>query len=93
MNAPAHPYTQALIEALPKGLAGHARRRGGWEAAPSAAEATASGCPFLPRCTRALAVCGSRFPETMQLAADHTVACHFAAEAASARAKAVEQEG
>jgi hypothetical protein len=29
----------------------------------------------------------------MQLAADHTVACHFAAEAASARAKAVEQEG
>ncbi len=93
MNAPAHPYTQALIDALPKGIAGHDRRRGGWDATPSAAEAKPSGCPFLPRCTRALAVCGSRFPETMQLAADHTVACHFAAGAASARAEWVEQGG
>jgi oligopeptide/dipeptide ABC transporter ATP-binding protein len=93
LNAPAHPYTQALIEAVPKGLAGHDRRRAGWEALPSAAEAKSSGCPFLPRCARALAVCGSHFPQTMQLAADHTVACHFAAQAVSDPTKAAEQEG
>src|SRR5262249_55786723 len=93
LNAPAHPYTQALIDAVPKGLAGHARRRVGWDATPSAAEARLSGCPFLPRCTRALAVCRSRFPETMQLTAEHTVACHFVAGAASARTKGIEQGG
>jgi oligopeptide/dipeptide ABC transporter ATP-binding protein len=93
LNAPAHPYTQALIDAVPKGLAGHHRRRQTREATPSLAEAKPSGCPFLPRCTRALPVCGSHFPETMQLAPDHTVACHFAAAAASATSNGIEQKG
>ena len=92
MNAPAHPNAGS-DRRLAERIAGHDRRRGGWDATPSAAEAKPSGRPFLPRCTRALSVCGSRFPETMQLAADHTVACHFAAGAASARAEWVEQGG
>jgi peptide/nickel transport system ATP-binding protein len=91
MNAPAHPYTQALIDAVPKGLDGHDRRREGWDAAPSVAEAKSSGCPFLPRCARALPVCGLNFPETMRLSPDHIVACHLAGKGRDGKTEVVEQ--
>ena len=93
MNAPAHPYTQALIDAVPKGLEGRNRRREGGEAALSASDAKPSGCPFLSRCPRALPVCHSSFPETIRVASDHTVACHAAARARNEQAEVVEQGG
>jgi oligopeptide/dipeptide ABC transporter ATP-binding protein len=84
MAAPAHPYTQALIDAVPKGLEGRAPRRKPVGGAPPAPGESAVGCPFRSRCVHAMPICEVRFPETVQLSGDHSVACHLASAGAVA---------
>ena len=79
--APSHPYTRALMDAVPD----PARRR---HAAPisgdlPSAENIPSGCRFHPRCPLATDICRSQEPEFRNLATGHKVACHHAAEAAT----------
>ncbi len=52
---PKHPYTQALLGALPQG-----KKKGQLEAIPGQAPDLANlpkGCPFYPRCSRAMQIC------------------------------------
>ena len=77
--APRHPYTQALLSAAP----GHdprveARRqrillRG---EVPNPA-APPPGCRFSTRCPQASEICSRQQPEWREVAAGHSVACHF----------------
>ncbi|PKU22118.1 ABC transporter ATP-binding protein [Telmatospirillum siberiense] len=77
-RAPRHPYTRALIEAVPS-TAPERRRIAGAIAGdlPSAVQVPA-GCRFRSRCPLADERCAHQEPALRQVAAGHAVACHFA---------------
>jgi peptide/nickel transport system ATP-binding protein len=73
---PSHPYTQALLAALP--------RRGSRGQPLAAIDGQvpsglhlAAGCPFTPRCRFAFDRCRVDGPVLRQVAAEHTAACHL----------------
>ena len=67
-SAPRHPYTRALLAAVPR-LQGDARARlVGIAGDPPQPSARPLGCAFAPRCERAVAVCGESRPELTQCA-------------------------
>jgi oligopeptide/dipeptide ABC transporter ATP-binding protein len=72
--APLHPYTRALLAAVPR-AADTGRRASLAGEVPSAA-AVPSGCRFHPRCPRATALCREQEPALRELAPAQTVACH-----------------
>jgi oligopeptide transport system ATP-binding protein len=76
-GAPAHPYTQALLSAVPvpDPVRERARRRIVLRGEAQSATAPATGCRFAPRCPRAQEHCSAHDP---QLAGDpHGVACFY----------------
>ncbi len=76
--SPRHPYTRALLSAVPVPSldAPSAIIRLPGEA-PSPANPPA-GCHFHPRCPQATAQCRQSYPETTSISATHTVNCHLA---------------
>ncbi|MFA5044099.1 MAG: ABC transporter ATP-binding protein [Kiritimatiellia bacterium] len=80
---PAHPYTQALLNAVPdieKGLraraAGASREIVKGEV--PAATSGLAGCPFQPRCLYAKPLCLAQMPEERAVGPGHLSRCHFA---------------
>jgi peptide/nickel transport system ATP-binding protein len=71
----AHPYTRALLEAIPRARAGGVRRRRGAQAIASQS-ATASGCPYTARCPWADQYCREVPPRLAEVGAGHLAACH-----------------
>ncbi|MEU9501000.1 oligopeptide/dipeptide ABC transporter ATP-binding protein [Streptomyces sp. NPDC048196] len=81
-TAPAHPYTRALLSAvpLPDPVAERARERITLLGDPPSPAAPPPGCTFHPRCPKAQAVCRTEAPVlggVEQSGAGHRVACHF----------------
>jgi oligopeptide/dipeptide ABC transporter ATP-binding protein len=77
VTAPRHPYTRALLSAVPQVHAARAARiRLSGE--PPSPLAPPDGCAFHPRCPYAQALCRTTRPELETAASGHTVACHFA---------------
>jgi peptide/nickel transport system ATP-binding protein len=77
---PKHPYTEALMAAVPKP---DPRRRDRPIRLPGEVASPAnppSGCYFHPRCRYAQEVCRTTAPEFLEVAPDHWSACHFARE-------------
>ncbi len=77
--APAHPYTAALLAAVPvpDPAASRARAASGPLAGdPQSATALPSGCRFRLRCPRAAAICAEVEPPLAEQSG-HAVACHF----------------
>jgi peptide/nickel transport system ATP-binding protein len=80
-QAPAHPYTRALIAAMPKPIPG--RRRdllkgsNGSGASPSGMP---KGCPYADRCPQARERCHAEAPPLREVGAARRAACHFAEE-------------
>ncbi|MDD2928263.1 MAG: ABC transporter ATP-binding protein [Sideroxydans sp.] len=77
MRNPRHPYTQALLSAVPRidgtGLE-YVRLEG---ELPSPANPPL-GCHFAPRCPQAMPVCANKFPDmTLAGSANHSVCCHL----------------
>lgn len=70
---PLHPYTRALLEAVPK-PGKELRTIPGSLPDPMKLPA---GCAFHPRCGAALPVCQERIPHLKEVSADHFVACHL----------------
>jgi oligopeptide/dipeptide ABC transporter ATP-binding protein len=71
-----HPYTQALMAAVPR-LDGHAGERLLVPGDPPSPVNPPSGCHFHPRCPHAMAACRERYPDPTALAGSHTVRCHL----------------
>lgn len=83
--APAHPYTEALLSAVPDVDRGLRSRSEGSQRVvlqgdiPSAARII-PGCPFHPRCPRARERCCVEVPPLREVGAGRHSACHFAEE-------------
>jgi len=77
---PKHPYTEALLSALPKADPDLKMERiilPGEVANPANPP---SGCYFHPRCKHAKSICKEIEPEWEEVTPEHFVACHFARE-------------
>lgn len=79
IHRPAHPYTQALIDAIPKfGDCTGLERYGTLLRLDSELAESVSGCPFLPRCAVAQRLhCSQKIPDLQLFSPDHWVACFF----------------
>ncbi|MGY8664034.1 oligopeptide/dipeptide ABC transporter ATP-binding protein [Bradyrhizobium sp. UFLA05-109] len=75
----AHPYTRALLEAVPRARAGRVRRRRGAQAIASQSSA-ATGCPYISRCPLADQHCREDAPALRKTGEAHLAACHKAEE-------------
>jgi oligopeptide/dipeptide ABC transporter ATP-binding protein len=73
--APRHPYTAALLAAVPRLHGAGQSRLAGIPGDPPQPSARPPGCAFAPRCTRAVAVCGESRPELTRAAPGSAVAC------------------
>jgi len=74
-QAPRHPYTRALLEAVPR-LHQEGPLQSIEGAVPNLVDPP-SGCRFHPRCPDAKAICRRHFPEMVAMGPGHTVACYL----------------
>lgn len=74
---PMHPYTQALISAIPVPDPRHKNNKQVLEGDVPSPITPPSGCPFHPRCPKAQAICKSEQPLLKEMTKGHTAACHF----------------
>jgi oligopeptide/dipeptide ABC transporter ATP-binding protein len=76
---PAHPYTQALIEALPVADPEAAKKKKLLltNVNPPNPINKPKGCPFSDRCPYAMEVCKIEHPQMKSLSANHQVSCHL----------------
>ncbi|MGD9396890.1 MAG: ATP-binding cassette domain-containing protein [Candidatus Thorarchaeota archaeon] len=77
---PHHPYTRALISAVPSGDPTVKRRVESLKGEPPSPINVPSGCRFHPRCPYAQEICVREIPEDRDMGDGHFVACHFAGE-------------
>ncbi len=73
LNCPRHPYTRALIEAIPQ-IGGGAPK--GIQGQPSAAKGTPDGCDFSSRCRFSDNICAFERPVMNDCGQGHAVFCH-----------------
>jgi oligopeptide/dipeptide ABC transporter ATP-binding protein len=74
---PGHPYAKALMSAFPP-LGGPRQRLGGIPGQPPDLHNLPAGCPFVPRCSDAIAgVCTAVEPPEVELGGEHRVHCHL----------------
>jgi len=73
---PNHPYTQALLEEVPR-LDSRSRSYVGIEGEIPSALDPPAGCYFHPRCPRAMARCRQIAPALREIAPGHWSACHL----------------
>jgi peptide/nickel transport system ATP-binding protein len=82
LHAPAHPYTAALISAVPEpDPEGNLKPRTILRGEPPSPTNPPSGCRFHTRCPIAQERCGAEVPLLRPLDAGRRVACHFPLQA------------
>jgi len=76
MRNPQHPYTKALLSAVPRidGDRGEVIRLAGEMPSPAKPP---QGCHFHPRCAQAMKVCRETYPARSDVTATHEVYCHL----------------
>jgi oligopeptide/dipeptide ABC transporter ATP-binding protein len=73
-NNPQHPYTQSLLRSIPKVTATREKLEVIEGMVPSPFRRP-SGCPFHPRCNKAMPICSQVEPKTISLNDNHQVHC------------------
>ncbi len=75
---PKHPYTQALMSAVPVPDPDHQTKRIVLKGDVPSPISPPSGCAFHPRCHYAKNLCEQETPEYRAVGDDHFVSCHYA---------------
>jgi oligopeptide/dipeptide ABC transporter ATP-binding protein len=80
LSEPAHPYTRALRDAVPRldVRPGQPDSRSGASLERTDATPATTGCPFRRRCPIAVDRCATEIPRLLPIGEGHTVACHRA---------------
>jgi len=73
---PAHPYTQALISAIPSVDPDLRKARILLEGDIPSPMHPPLGCRFHPRCLRKMEICGNETPDMREIQTNHYVSCH-----------------
>lgn len=82
---PYHPYTEALLSAVPVADPAVEKRRIVLDGPLPSALDTLQGCPFATRCPRRIgAVCDTVAPPDRDFGEGHHIACHLPVEALQA---------
>jgi peptide/nickel transport system ATP-binding protein len=77
-SRPAHPYTAALLKAIPQPVLGNRQLTD--ITVPNdcpSSTCTPCGCHFHPRCSRMKTLCAEQSPLMSEIENGHYVACHF----------------
>jgi peptide/nickel transport system ATP-binding protein/oligopeptide transport system ATP-binding protein len=77
---PLHPYTQALLSAIPRPSVRSNQKRVRLQGDLPNPANPPSGCPFHTRCPIAQDVCRAEKPEWVEYGPNHFAACHFAGQ-------------
>lgn len=78
---PYHPYTEALLSAVPIADTRYKKKRIVLEGSPPSALKPPSGCPFHTRCHRKIGtICETELPPTLETEDGHRIACHIPAD-------------
>ena len=73
-NAPAHPYTRALLDSVPS-LLSPRERLTAIEGQPPDLAALPPGCPYHPRCPKVMERCREEDPPEFTVSAGHATRC------------------
>ncbi|MEO8442529.1 MAG: ABC transporter ATP-binding protein, partial [Betaproteobacteria bacterium] len=78
LAAPAHPYTQSLLAAVPR-FDGSVRPPARPQGEPASPLRPPPGCRFHTRCPHVMPICKTQAPQPIAVNADaaHQVACHL----------------
>lgn len=76
-DGPLHPYTQALLAAVPRPDPSNRQPLSILPGDVPSPVNIPPGCRFHPRCPRAMKVCSDREPAVTEHRQDHRVACHL----------------
>lgn len=76
-NNPAHPYTQALLSAVPVADPDVKMNRVILEGSIPSPANPPKGCKFHTRCNRCMEICKTEIPEVFELEEGHSVRCHL----------------
>lgn len=79
-NRPQHPYTEALLSAVPRADPDAKSTRIILPGDVPSPANPPSGCKFHPRCRYAKSVCSEKEPELREIFPGHQAACHFSEE-------------
>jgi peptide/nickel transport system ATP-binding protein/oligopeptide transport system ATP-binding protein len=77
-DMPLHPYTRALLTAIPVPVPGRKRQRTILQGDVPSPLRPPSGCRFHPRCPIAKENCSAEEPALREMDSDHSAACHYA---------------
>ena len=90
-DRPAHPYTEALLSAIPVPVRGAKKQRIILEGDVASPINKPAGCVFHTRCRKCTERCRREAPVMREIAPGHQVACHLYDDAAPAAAAAGEE--
>jgi oligopeptide/dipeptide ABC transporter ATP-binding protein len=77
IDAPQHPYTRALLNAVERVSVPGSERLAAIPGDPLDPTHLPAGCPFAPRCPFAMPVCAEVDPQPIVVGPNHTAACHL----------------
>jgi oligopeptide/dipeptide ABC transporter ATP-binding protein len=77
---PLHPYTQALISAIPSVDVARRRQRAALTGEIPSPLDPPAGCPFQPRCPRAIPRCAEQRPPLEDVGGGRLAACHVVSD-------------
>ena len=76
-GAPRHPYTEALLSAVPRLGPQRTDKKTLMVGCVADSANLPAGCCFHPRCRYKQAICEQQAPQLRQVGPQHTVSCHF----------------
>ncbi len=76
LKKPLHPYSIALVDAIPK-VGGERKRLQSLPGVVPSPLSWPAGCPFHPRCSRVMDICREQRPKLREIEPGRSVACHL----------------